>query len=83
MKSGYVCPLHCMQQESAIVMEPMTSVLDTTSMALVFFNEESRFTTHSDFSRIIIWRERGTGYHTSYIKEIEDLLAKDSVSEVT
>ncbi|UYV71819.1 FBXL16, partial [Cordylochernes scorpioides] len=39
--------------------------------ANVLFSDESRFSLNTDFRRVFIWREPGTRYHPSNIREID------------
>ncbi|GFV10014.1 transposable element Tcb2 transposase [Trichonephila clavipes] len=44
--------------------------LDNCQWSRVLFTDESRFSTRSDSQRVLIWREIGTRFYTSNIKEI-------------
>ncbi|GFU91568.1 transposable element Tcb2 transposase [Trichonephila clavipes] len=55
-------------------MPPFTVVqraqkLDNCQWSCVLFTDESRFSTRSDSQRVLIWREIGTRFYTSNIKE--------------
>ncbi|GFT56195.1 transposable element Tcb2 transposase [Trichonephila clavipes] len=55
-------------------MPPFTVVqraqkLDNCQWSRVLFTDESRFSTRSDSQRVLIWREIGTRFYTSNIKE--------------
>ncbi|GFV10208.1 transposable element Tcb2 transposase [Trichonephila clavipes] len=41
----------------------------TDQWSRVLFTDESRFSTRSDSQRVLIWREIGTRFYTSNIKE--------------
>ncbi|GFT74919.1 transposable element Tcb2 transposase [Trichonephila clavipes] len=41
----------------------------TNQLSRVLFTDESQFSTRSDSQRVLIWREIGTGFYTSNIKE--------------
>ncbi|GFX74529.1 transposable element Tcb2 transposase [Trichonephila clavipes] len=43
--------------------------LDNCQWSRVLFTDESRFSTRSDSQRVLIWREIGTRFYTSNIKE--------------
>ncbi|GFV48903.1 transposable element Tcb2 transposase [Trichonephila clavipes] len=43
--------------------------LDSCQWSRVLFTDESRFSTRSDSQRVLIWREIGTRFYTSNIKE--------------
>ncbi|GFV39172.1 transposable element Tc3 transposase [Trichonephila clavipes] len=43
--------------------------LDNCQWSRVLFTDESGFSTRSDFQRVLIWREIGTRFYTSNIKE--------------
>ncbi|GFW92111.1 transposable element Tcb2 transposase [Trichonephila clavipes] len=44
--------------------------LDNYQWSRVLFTDESRFSTRSDSQRVLIWREIGTQFYTSDIKEL-------------
>ncbi|GFX51973.1 transposable element Tc3 transposase [Trichonephila clavipes] len=44
-------------------------ILDNCQWSRVLFMDESRFSTRSDSQRVLIWREIGTRFYTSNIKE--------------
>ncbi|GFT72527.1 transposable element Tcb2 transposase [Trichonephila clavipes] len=43
--------------------------LENCQWSRVLFTDESRFSTRSDSQRVLIWREIGTRFYTSNIKE--------------
>ncbi|GFV94425.1 transposable element Tcb2 transposase [Trichonephila clavipes] len=54
---------------NAATMVQRAQKLDNCQWSRVFFTDESRFTTRSNSQRILIWREIGTRFYTSNIKE--------------
>ncbi|GFU92086.1 transposable element Tcb2 transposase [Trichonephila clavipes] len=55
-------------------MPPFTVVqreqkLDNCQWSRVLFTDESRFSTRSDSQRVLVWREIGTRFYTTNIKE--------------
>ncbi|UYV61186.1 hypothetical protein LAZ67_1003756 [Cordylochernes scorpioides] len=48
--------------------------------ANVLFSDESRFSLNTDSRRVFIWREPGTRYHPSNIREIDSFRSRQSLS---
>ncbi|GFU73645.1 hypothetical protein TNCV_378041 [Trichonephila clavipes] len=69
--SSCLCLFDYTQQEKPISVEPEISVLNTTKVRRVLFDDDSRFTKQNDSRPVFIWTEGGTRLHSSYVTEID------------